>query len=217
MTVVKLQGNSVRYDAVNHVLPAPPDHARNRNRRKQIDHRVVDCVGEDRVLERVHVASINFRKAVVSAAFTVEELQHHHAAHVLLQVSIDAGNRGTNAAVRIAHLVTEDLRRDDNAGKHGERDQRQLPVHAEHDGKNAGQRKEIVKDRDHARREHLIECVDIGGDTRDEPPHGILVVKSDVHALQMAEDLATKVEHDLLPGPLHEVGLEEFEYEREYQ
>ncbi len=38
-----------------------------------------------------------------------------------------------------------------------------------------------------------------------------------MHALQMAEDLAAQVEHDLLAGPLHQVGLEEFEDEGDQQ
>jgi hypothetical protein len=38
-----------------------------------------------------------------------------------------------------------------------------------------------------------------------------------VHALQVAEDLAAQVEHDLLAGPLHVVGLQEFEDEGEEQ
>jgi len=33
-----------------------------------------------------------------------------------------------------------------------------------------------------------------------------------LHALQVTEDLAAKIEHDLLAGPLHHVGLRKFEY-----
>ena len=35
-----------------------------------------------------------------------------------------------------------------------------------------------------------------------------------VHALQVAEDLAAQIEHDLLAGPLHQVGLEELQDDR---
>src|ERR1700722_20609675 len=34
-----------------------------------------------------------------------------------------------------------------------------------------------------------------------------------MHALQVAEDLAAQIEHHLLAGPLHEVGLQELEDE----
>jgi len=42
-------------------------------------------------------------------------------------------------------------------------------------------------------------------------PDRFLVVKADVHVLQMTENLAPQVEHDLLASPLHEVGLRELQ------
>ncbi len=68
-----------------------------------------------------------------------------------------------------------------------------------------------------ARSEHLVQSVDVGGDARDQPADRILVVESDMHALQVAENLAAQVEHHFLPGPLHEVGLQELEHEGEHQ
>ena len=56
--------------------------------------------------------------------------------------------------------------------------------------------------------EHLVQRVDIAGKPGDQPSHRIAVEEADVHALQVAEDLAAHVEHDLLPGPLHQVGLQ---------
>ena len=38
-----------------------------------------------------------------------------------------------------------------------------------------------------------------------------------MQALQMAEDLAAQIEHHLLPGPLHDVGLRELQQEAEEQ
>ena len=43
---------------------------------------------------------------------------------------------------------------------------------------------------------------------------GVAVEEADVHALDVAEDLAAEIEHDLLAGPLHEVGLDELEERR---
>jgi hypothetical protein len=80
-----------------------------------------------------------------------------------------------------------------------------------------GQHEEIFKDRHHARGEHFVQRVHVGGHARDQPPHGILVIKSHVHALQMTENLAAQVEHHLLSRPLHEVGLQEFKNEGEDQ
>jgi hypothetical protein len=38
-----------------------------------------------------------------------------------------------------------------------------------------------------------------------------------MHALEVAEDFFAQVEHDHLPGPLHEIGLQVFEEETEEQ
>ena len=42
-------------------------------------------------------------------------------------------------------------------------------------------------------------------------PTGVRVEEPHVHALHVAEDVAAQIEHHLLPGPLHQVGLDEFE------
>ncbi len=65
--------------------------------------------------------------------------------------------------------------------------------------------------------EHLVQRVHVGGDPRDQSADGVLVEEADVHVLQVAEDLAAQIEHDLLAGPLHGVGLDKFQREREYK
>ena len=88
----------------------------------------------DRVFERIHVLLIHFRKRIERLLFPVEELQHHHPADVFLHVRVNTGNGDANAPVRISHLVTKYLRRIKNERQHSKCDQRQLPVHREHDG-----------------------------------------------------------------------------------
>ena len=197
------------------VIPAKPDHAGDGHRGQNFDHRVIDRVRHDRVFERVHVDGVHFGKLVEGALLAVEQLQHHHAADVLLQVGVDAGNGDANAAVGIAHLVAEDLGGVGDQRQHGQRDQRQLPVHAQHDGGNAGQHEHVFEDRDHAGGEHFVQRVHVGGDARDQAADRILVVEADVHALQVAEDLLAQIEHHHLAGPLHEIGLQIFEQETE--
>ena len=82
---------------------------------------------------------------------------------------------------------------------------------------NAGKHEDIFENRNHARGEHFIERVDIGRNPRDQASHGILVEEADVHVLQVTENLAAQVEHDFLSGPLHVVGLQEFEQEAKDQ
>src|SRR5262249_36161635 len=106
---------------------------------------------------------------------------------------------------------------DHDEGQNGERNQRQPRIHLQHDPDDADQNKNVLKDRDHARGKHLVQRVDVGRHARDQASYRILVVEADMQTLQMAEDLAAQVEHDLLTGPLHEVGLQVLEREAEHQ
>ncbi len=102
-------------------------------------------------------------------------------------------------------------------GRHGEGDQRQAPAHVEHDGDDAGQHEDVFEDGDHAGGEHFVQGVHVAGDARDQAAHGIAVEERDVQPLQMTEDLRPQIEHHLLPGPLHDVGLGELEQEADQQ
>ena len=69
---------------------------------------------QDRVLERLHVNFIYLGKALKRALLAIEQLQDRHAAHMLLQVGVDPGNRHSDSAVGVTHLVTKNLGRNRN-------------------------------------------------------------------------------------------------------
>ena len=52
---------------------------------------------------------------------------------------------------------------------------------------------------------------------RHQPPTGLRSKNADMHPLDVPEDLAAQVEHDLLPGPLHQVGLQKLQRKRQQQ
>ena len=114
-------------------------------------------------------------------------------------------------------MGAEDLCREENCRNHRERQQRKQPTHAQHDDDDEGEGEDVLEDGEDAGGEHLVEGVDVGGDASDQATHWIAVEEADVHALDVAEDLAAQIEHDLLSGPLHQVGLNEFETEGEQQ
>ena len=58
----------------------------------------------------------------------------------------------------------------------------------ERDAENSQQYEKIFKDGHHAGGEHFVQGIDIRGDARDQAPDRIPVIKSDVHALQMAKN-----------------------------
>ena len=67
------------------LVAAEPYHAGDRRRRQHFHHRVIHGVGQDRVLEGVHVGAVDLLEALVSLLLTIEKLQHDNAGHVLLQ------------------------------------------------------------------------------------------------------------------------------------
>ena len=101
--------------------------------------------------------------------------------------------------------------------QHGKGDQGQPPVHAQHDDHDEHENENILKDGKHPGGKHLVQRVHIAGQPGDQAAHGIAVEKAYVHALNMAENLAAHVEHDLLSGPLHQVGLHELQQVAEHQ
>ena len=130
---------------------------------------------------------------------------------VLLREAVDAGDGGAHAAVALAHVVAEDARDDENERQHGKGQQRQPPVDGEHHDGHDGQHEEVVDDGQNAVGEHVVDGVHVGGQARDQAAHGVDVEEAHVHALHVAEDVAAQVEHDLLAGPLHQVGLDELQ------
>src|SRR5215831_3684389 len=130
---------------------------------------------------------------------------------MLLEICINSGDSNTDAAIRIAHSPAEHHGGPENSREDGEGDQRQPPLHLQHDDNDSEKDKDVLKDGYDARGEHVVKGIHIAGDASDEAPHWILVEESDVHVLEMAEYLATQIEHHLLARPQHEVGLRVFE------
>ena len=190
---------------------ATPDDEGDGDRGEDFDRGVVERVGEDRVFERDHVQAVDGLEVVVGALFAVEKLHHGHAADVFLGKAVDAGDGGAHAAVALANAVAEEARDDEDERQNREGQQRQPPVDVEHHDGHDGEGEEVVDDGENAAGEHFVDGVDVGGDARDQAAHGMGIEEADVHALHVAEDVAAQVEHDLLAGPLHQVGLDKFE------
>ena len=171
----------------------------------------------DGVFEGVHVGAVDLLEALVGLLLAVEQLQHDDAGDVFLQVGVDLGDGDANAAVAVADLAAEDRGGVEDERQHGEGDQRQPPAHVQHDDENAQQDEDVFEDRDHAGGEHFVQRVHVAGDAGDQAADRVLVEEGDVQALQVAEDLAAQIEHHLLSGPLHDVGLGELEQEAEQQ
>ena len=178
---------------------------------EELDDGVVEGVGEDGVGPGLLVLVVDGGEVVEGAALAVEELYDGHAGDVLLGEGVDAGGGESLAAVGVADVAAEDFGDVEDGGDDGEGEQRERPVHADHDGDDEDEQKDVLEDGQDAGGEHLVESIDVGGDAGDEFADGVAIEEGRMHGLDMAEDLAAEIEHDFLSGPLHEVGLDEFE------
>ena len=198
-------------------MSAVPQHQGDGDGRKRLHHGVVQRVGEDGVLEGLHVLPVDGLELLVGALLAVEQLQGDDAAYVLLQKAVDACDGRADAAVAVAHGVAEDLRGHGDQWQHDEGRQRQPPILAQHDADDEQQHEDVFHNADDATGEHLVYGVHVGRHTGHQAAHGIVVEEGDVHALQVPIELAAKVEHHHLPGPLHQVGLGKLKAEAHHQ
>src|SRR5262249_14663826 len=128
---------------------------------------------------------------------------------------VNAGDCYTNAAVGIAHFDSEDRRSPEDQRKHGKCDEREAPIHPQHDHEDADEHEDIFKDRYDSGSEHFVQSIHVAGNARDKTAYRVFVEERDVHSLQMPKNLAAQIEHYLLSGPLHVVGLQELEQKAE--
>ena len=146
---------------------------------------------------------------MIGALLAIEKLHYAHAADVFLREAVDAGDGRADPAIALAHAVSEQARHDEDQRQNRECKQRQPPVDAQHHDGHDREREEIIDDSQDAAGEHFVDGIDVGGDACDQATHRVIVKEPDVHALHVAEDVAAQIEHDLLPGPLHQVSLNE--------
>ncbi len=166
--LVKRQARGKRSAGEEGADAAAPDDQSDGGGAEQFDRRIVEGVGEDGVLEGVHVQAVDRGELVEGAALAVEELHDGHAAHVLLHIAVDAGDGGADTAVALAHMVAEDAGDVKDDRDDGQRQQGERPAHLQHDDDDEGEDEDVFEDREDARGEHLVERVDVGGDAGDE-------------------------------------------------
>ena len=82
-----------------------------------------------------------------------------------------------HGAVGLADVGAEPLRDQRDERQHDEARERQLPVHADHDDHDAGQREDVAEDGDDAGREQLVQHVHVARDPRHQPADGIAIVE----------------------------------------
>jgi hypothetical protein len=162
---------------------AVPDDECQGDRREQLDGREEQSVVGDGPQVRLEIVVVDVPEGVEIGVFAVEQLNDAHTRDPLVQERVDPCQPDTDVPVGLANPGPEEERRHEHEGQHAERDQRQLPVHAEHGGHDEDQREDITEHRDDAGAEQLVERLDVAGDSGDQATGGIPVVKTQVQAL----------------------------------
>ena len=136
-----------------------------------------------------------------------EDLDHRHARDVLLKESIDPGDRCPDPTVTPSNLALEDHGGREEQGNDRQTDECQTPVEPEHQDHDSEQRDEVSKDVHDARREQVVEHIDIRCHPGNDPSDRSTVEVGEIETLDMTEDLDAQVEHDLLTRPVGHIGL----------
>ena len=156
-------------------------------------------------------------EAPVVHLFTAEQLHRRHAVDVLVEKGVDARDPQAHFPVRLAHVPPEPLRQNEDQRQHREGNQRKPPVHPQQRHHDADEHEQIAERGDDARREQIVDDVDVGRHPRHQPADGVPIVERQIQPLQVRVNLHAHVEHDALADHLHHVGLCVLERERRDQ
>ena len=160
---------------------------------------------------------VDLVKRRIVARLTPEQVHRRHAGDPLLEIGVDTGDPDTHGPVGFADIPAEPLGDDDDQRQHREGHEREAPVHPDQHAHDPDQGEQVAEHRHDARREELVQHVDVGGHAGHQPAHGVAIVELQVQPLQMTNHLHPHVEHDSLAENLQRPGLEVLERKRACQ
>ena len=199
-------------------LPAAVPHDEsNRDCTQDLHHRVENRVVKDGLDVRFGVLAVELAVLLEFPVFLAEQLHHRHADDVFLDEGVQHGDTGPHLAVDDAHSAFEDHGDGEQRRQNRERHERNTPVEVDEYTHDADEHENVAEDRDHARREQLVERIDVRGNAGDQTSHRILVEIRRVKLLQVRKDLTPHVGHDSLPGHVHDVDLKIRDHELRHE
>ena len=147
-----------------------------------------------------------------AALFAIEQLQHCDAGDVFLQVGVDLGDRDANAPVALrcrcaGNMMVTSTTRGITASISSGHARAEL----EHRQNYERQHENVADDGDQPGSEQVVQHVHVRCHASHQAPDGISVEKCNIERLQVRHQLPAQIEHGLLAGPLHQVGLAEIE------
>jgi len=108
------------------------DQNRERDRGEQLDRGEIERVDGDRFQIRVEVRAVQGVETLGFAPLLSEKLDDPHSSETLLQERVDSREPHADVAVRVANAPSEKARHDYHERNHGERGERETPIHDQH-------------------------------------------------------------------------------------
>ncbi len=198
-----------RERARKHLEPSVPDDQTHGQRADDLEQGEEEGVIEDGLEVGVEVVAVDGGEAPVLLPLLSEDLDDGGAGDVLLEERVDAGDGGAHPPVGIAHLDLEQEGDRHEQREDAEDAEGQPVVEQEEEDEDAGQREDVVEDRQDAGSEQLVERVHVGGHPRHQAADRVAVEKGRFQLLQVTEDLQAQVAHDLLPHQVDQHRLAE--------
>ena len=101
------------------IAAGPVDESDGENA-ENFDGGIEEREGEDGVAPCEHIVFVAAAEFGAGFLLAVEELHDAHAGDVFLQVGVDAGDSGADAAVGVANEFAEEISDDEDEGENGE-------------------------------------------------------------------------------------------------
>ncbi len=161
--------------AVEYAIAARPIDEGYREDAEDFHGWIKEREGEDGVAPCQHVVAIAAAKFGAGFLFAVEELHDAHAGNVFLEIGVDAGNGGTNAAVGVAHEQAEEIGDYEDEGEDGEGVEGEATVDGKKPAGEDREEEEVVDHGDDAGGEKIVEGVDVGGNAGDQAADRVAV------------------------------------------
>jgi hypothetical protein len=137
----------------------------------------------------------------------LKELNDFDAREIFVEKRIHLGDLQTDFPKGVPGLMTEEKGGNKDQWNNRKRDQRKLSVEMKKKDDDPDEQEKVFDKMDENRSEHLMNILDVVGQTGDQPSHRILIKKGEGEVLEMGEDLHTEVVHHPLACHFHGVDL----------
>ena len=191
--------------SMEHPLSAIPYQQGESEGHDDFHDREEDGVVKDSPDVRIAVGRIDVFKAPVFCLFPVEQLYHLHAGDALLHKGIEPGHLVAHVLKTVAHADAETVRGIHQQRQDTQRDQGQLPVHAEHEEEDDDDLEDIAGDGDQAGSKKIGDGFDITDGARHAGSDGCFVEEAHAQRNQVAVHVLAQQTHHFLSGARCEV------------